>query len=115
MLQGGVSSDHEIMRVVDQAVETDGAYHEAYEEAGSAYEYRRVDGTVERAASAAEAIAKCDVLRQMAAENPDHANALLELAVVSDKPLAVDERRPKEDAKTRVPLNLSRSQTRPSI
>lgn len=44
------------------------------------YTYQREDGTIERALSAEDAIARCPVLGRLAIEAPDQANVLLELA-----------------------------------
>ncbi|HEY5549778.1 MAG TPA: hypothetical protein VIK37_01065 [Candidatus Saccharimonadales bacterium] len=50
--------------------------------AEASYTYQRADGTVERAFSAEDAIARCPVLGRLAIEAPEQVNTLLELAAL---------------------------------
>lgn len=71
------------------------------EDAG--YTYQRADGTVERAMSAEDAIARCPVLGKLAIEAPDQANILLELAAAGKEKIQAEEKQqkaqPEEKAK----------------
>lgn len=63
----------------------------ALPEEDATYTFERADGTIERAMSAEDAIARCPVLGKLAIESPDKANLLLQLAALGKEKMQADE------------------------
>lgn len=57
------------------------------------YTFERADGTIERAMSADDAIARCPVLGKLAIEAPDQANLLLKLAALGKEKIQAEQLR----------------------
>lgn len=78
-------------------------------DAEAAFTYQRADGTMERAVSAEDAIARCPVLGKLAMEAPEQANVLLELAATGKEKMKAQEEqyapKPKEQAEAKQSLN----------
>jgi hypothetical protein len=66
------------------------------------YTYQRSDGTIEHAATQEEVFARCSKMAELAIEDPEQANALMELSAMSGEEIAaVAQEKPTETAPTK--------------